>query len=320
MSDVEDVLDQLHIGVVTVGREISAHCPFHTDAHPSFSMNAETGLWICYQCGESGTLEMLVEKVGGTVDVKTFLREAKVKKLKTPEPKPEPEETESNNLPLLYAQYEMFGVPPRWALNERMITRPAAELYRLKWDHGWIIPIWEPLGYELWGWQYKSPGTVANYPKAVKKSKTLFGVNELIGDQVVLVESPLDVGRLASVGIYAAASYGAMVSKAQIQVLIDVADRIVLALDNDEEGERQADKLYRYLNKFVVTKRITYPSGVKDPGEATDDQLEMMFHDDFQRHSSPLSRGSHRHDARSRLTPARPRDGFGQNSHVYRSH
>ena len=83
---------------------------------------------------------------------------------------------------------------------------------------------------------------MANYPKAVTKSKTLFGVNELIGDQVVLVESPLDVVRLASVGIYAAASYGAMVSKAQIQVLIDVADRIVLALDNDEEGERQADK------------------------------------------------------------------------------
>ena len=47
---VEEILDQLGINVVSAGKEISAHCPFHADAHPSFSINASSGLWICYQC------------------------------------------------------------------------------------------------------------------------------------------------------------------------------------------------------------------------------------------------------------------------------
>ena len=324
MNDIEDVLEQLKIDVANVGeREISAHCPFHKDSHPSFSMNAESGLWICYQCGESGTLDMLVEKVGGTVDVKAFLREAKVKNLtKKEEPKEEPVKEQTFDAALMYARYRSYRNPPIWALEERQLSRYAVDLYGIKWDMGWIIPIWAPEDAELWGWQYKRADVVSNYPPAVKKSRTLFGLPEVAAATVALVESPLDVVRLASVGITAVSSFGAMVSKAQVRLLIDVADKIILALDNDEEGMRQTDKLYRYLNKFVPTKRITYPASclAKDPGEMSDREVETVFYDDLQRHASPVSGGRHRHDARSRLAPSRPRDGFGQDRHLHRSH
>lgn len=77
-------------------------------------------------------------------------------------------------------------------------------------DHGWIIPIWSPAG-PLLGWQYKRLDIVANWPKKVKKSETLFGLRELreipaTAHAVAIVESPLDVVRLASAGVTAPSS------------------------------------------------------------------------------------------------------------------
>ena len=38
------------------GNEYMALCPFHPDKNPSFSFNAETGLWHCFACGEKGNV------------------------------------------------------------------------------------------------------------------------------------------------------------------------------------------------------------------------------------------------------------------------
>lgn len=313
VRNVEDVLAQLEIRVANVGpSEIAAHCPFHADSHPSFSINAQTGLWICYQCTESGTLEMLVEKVGGTIDVTAYLRESrqeglKKKPKKVVAPEPEPEVEEAPEPLMLFAQYETFGYPPRWAREERMLTDEATELYGLRWDHGWIIPIWSSEGKDLLGWQFKRPGFFSNYPKAVKKSTALFGLKELDGNKFALVESPLDVVRLASINVPAVSSYGAMVSRVQIRLLVEYADELMLALDDDEEGNRQNAKLYRLLNRFVPTM-VADLGGVKDPGEQTNKQAIRTFYD-LQRHRSAVSRRSHRHDARQGLSPVGPRNG-----------
>ncbi|MBM3252725.1 MAG: DNA primase, partial [Candidatus Omnitrophica bacterium] len=31
-------------------------CPFHTERHPSFSVNAKKGLWHCFGCGAGGDI------------------------------------------------------------------------------------------------------------------------------------------------------------------------------------------------------------------------------------------------------------------------
>jgi DNA primase len=153
--------------------------------------------------------------------------------------------------------------------------------FGVRWDRGWVIPIWAPdiedEMTDLWGWQFKRMDFVSNYPKAVKKSRTLFGLRELEETTVVLVESPLDVVRLACVGISAVSSFGAFVSRVQIRLLLNVADRIVLALDNDEEGQRQTKKIYRWLARVVPTNVIEFPAGIKDPGDCSDRQLARIF-------------------------------------------
>ena len=44
--------------------ELQYHCPFHSDNKESFSINTQTGLWICFTCGK-GNLRQLAERLAG---------------------------------------------------------------------------------------------------------------------------------------------------------------------------------------------------------------------------------------------------------------
>jgi transcriptional regulator with XRE-family HTH domain len=50
--------------------EVELHCPFpsHDDKDPSFSLNADTGLWICHGCGDSGDIIDLFIELNGACD------------------------------------------------------------------------------------------------------------------------------------------------------------------------------------------------------------------------------------------------------------
>lgn len=274
-GSVEEVLTYLGIEITSRSdRQLNARCPFHDDDHPSFTVQIHSGLWICYQCSRKGNLTGLLKALGGEdFSPKEFLREVKHgARHRHQEPEAEP-------TPLVAARYRRFKMPPDWALEERMISPRAARRYGLKWDRGWIIPIWAPEGEDdLWGWQFKRLDFVSNYPKSVKKSQTLFGLREIgKARSIVLVESPLDVVRLASVDVPAVAAYGAYVSQMQLQLLIHVAGEIVLALDNDETGSQQTDKLFRLLRHQKNTEVADFPKGRKDPGEMSDKEVIEVF-------------------------------------------
>jgi 5S rRNA maturation endonuclease (ribonuclease M5) len=294
-TNVPEVLDVLGIQIASEGnQEITAHCPFHEDHHPSFSINKDTGLWICFQCGERGNLEHLLQKIkrGSSSRLLQSVRRQSVGRgLRRTEsaqsgsgvvrrdrldPVPEIDPL------LVYAQYESFDLPPPWACENRQLESGAVERFGIRWNKGWVIPIWtpEPAGSprDLWGWQFKRLDFVRNEPVGVKKSRTLFGLREFTGSTAILVESPLDVVRMASVGVTGAlASFGAMVSNTQLQILTERAERIVVALDNDQEGKKQARKITRILNRVLPTEIFTYYSSVKDPGEMDDEELIEEF-------------------------------------------
>jgi len=60
---------------------------------------------------------------------------------------------------------------------------------------------------------------------------------------MIVVESPLDVVRLSSIGISGGvATYGVHISNAQLKIIRE-ADEIVFALDNDEAGRAASKKL-----------------------------------------------------------------------------
>lgn len=67
---VMDALDQFVDGPIRMAGPTNAimRCPFHNDNSPSFAMNTQNGLYICYACGEKGTFYGFLLKVGLTRD------------------------------------------------------------------------------------------------------------------------------------------------------------------------------------------------------------------------------------------------------------
>jgi hypothetical protein len=285
-STVQEVLNTLGMEIAIAGaREISCHCPFHTDRHPSFSINAESGLWVCFQCGERGSLEQLISRVGKGAEPVAYLRELRQSNVGKYKPKALVEEVDEEPIAaMIYAKYESFKLPPTWAYEDRFMTLECVERFGLKWNKGWVIPLWAPElrgnPTDLWGWQFKRLDFVQNYPAGIHKAQTLFGLRECKSDCTFLVESPLDVVRLASFGFEGGlASFGAMVSQAQLQILLERSERVIVALDNDLEGRRQGKKVYRWLSRFLPAEMLKYHSDVKDVGEMPDDELAEVLND-----------------------------------------
>jgi len=150
----------------------------------------------------------------------------------------------------------------------------------VKWSpskKAWIIPIVSGDG-DLLGWQEKGSGWFNNYPAGIKKSGTLFGIERFHARTAVLVESPLDVVRFASSygGIQALATFGAYVSKEQMRMLADVADRVIIAMDNDKAGIESGKRLLKEMPRMrggLFWLDYTDAGDAKDIGEMTDEQL-----------------------------------------------
>lgn len=255
---MENVLGRLNIEPVqTRGDEILALCPGHKeitgreDHSPSWWINAETGAHICFSCGFKGNIWSLIATVQNLKDANGFLDYADAKdwlylsfdnlSFGKDEDDQDDEPVFKEVMNMGESRLALFTYPPESALKARGFTLAAAEKHQLLWDpnfSNWITVIREPQTNKLLGWQEKGYKRryFKNYPPGVQKSTTLFGLNRYKGGRMIVVESPLDVVRLESVGITGAVStYGSMISNTQLNMIRD-ADDILFALDNDESG------------------------------------------------------------------------------------
>jgi len=264
VEEMEDLLDRLGMEVVsTRGDEVQSYCPAHVqrtgheDHNPSFWINSDTGAFICFSCQFKGGVSTLISTVQNIdfEEASTWLTSSTgglLQKLDRAFTKKEVFQEVTN---LTEANLAAFKPPTDHMLKGRGITAESAEKFGLLYDERkdcWIIPIREPLTNALWGWQEKgvTGRYFKNYPTGVQKSLALFGYHQYGGGDTLVVESPLDVARMASVGVFGGVStYGAMVSKAQIN-LIRGADRIIFAMDNDEAGRKSSLELLETSKKL----------------------------------------------------------------------
>jgi len=253
VEEMEDTLSRLGIEYVSSrGDEVQGYCPAHVertgheDRNPSWWINSETGAHICFSCQFKGSLYYLISYmknidievaknwIGSESDLAARLE--RVVKQKSPIESP---------TYITDSMLDAYVTPPESALKDRGLTTKATKLYDVRWDRlkgTWIIPIKDPYTNKLLGWQEKGHKTryFNNYPVGVTKSKALFGYNQYLGGDMIVVESPLDAVRLASLGILGGVStYGASVSTTQLN-LIRSASRIVFALDNDAAGKNSS--------------------------------------------------------------------------------
>lgn len=279
-TDLVDFLTSIGVEIKRVGQEISAKCPVHVartgkeDRSPSWSMNADTGLWICYSCGAKGTLRQLATELTGKDDFEiiTMMMETSVDRLTMPAIERKPE-VDIN-------KYLSYGPVPKRYLNSRNLSEEAAKKNGIRWNDenkSWIIPIVSYEG-ELMGWQEKGTDFTLNHPTGVRKGQTLFGIERAQYPTTIVVESPLDVVRFESAfgGMNCLATFGAQVTSIQMQLLSLVSEKIIIATDNDKAGIDSAKSMFdrmpllkggAYWLKYSHTK-------AKDIGDMTDDELE----------------------------------------------
>lgn len=285
VEEMKDVLDRLGIEYVsTRGEEIQGFCPGHEmrtghkDRNPSWYINSETGAHICFSCQFKGSLPYLVVYLGVAEDFDKAkdwlstggeLSEAFARATK------KPKEIYEDIVHVSEAVLSAFTSPPISALKSRGLSEQAAKKHEIYWDSlksNWIIPVRDPNTKALIGWQEKSytGRYFRNQPQGMQKSISLFGYDKYESGDLILVESPLDVVRLESVGITGGvASFGTAVSDEQLALLMSVKDgRIVIAMDNDTPGSHSAsDVLTRLMSRRQEAWFFNYGDlDVKDVG------------------------------------------------------
>lgn len=294
-EDLTDLLEELGV-VVTNDTDTRIHglCPMHVertgkpDRRPSWSMDRDLLVHHCFSCGYKGSLRNLVADVrdtsvlSATVWLRSFALEWLDKQLQVLRTRPARKEPQR----AFEGPLEGFCDPPDNALRRRQLERFAVSHYGILWDpedRAWILPIRQENG-TLVGYQRKKRQRVLNHPPKLRKRETLFGIDRFEeGDTAVLVESPLDVVRLYGEGITGGlSSYGVHVSDVQMELLVDCARDIVLALDNDKDGRIQTAALVRKLWRRPVRLQVVNYDGVsaKDVGEMSSEEIQNRMRDD----------------------------------------
>jgi DNA primase len=106
----------------------------------------------------------------------------------------------------------------------------------------------------------------------VSLPKPILGLGQVEGDQVVLVEGPLDWAAARIMGLPAAATLGVGVSKLRLLPLARFR-RVVILFDSDEAGRAAARELAAALGSRAAIASL--PRGVKDVADA-------LLHPDLQ--------------------------------------
>lgn len=287
-SDLEGLLLDLGLtldSVRTNDEEIYGLCPGHKrrvgreDRNPGWSINRETQEHSCWSCHYSGSLQALVIDVLGVsvFAANRFIREHGVL---MPGVRTDFKPVEAPVRILPESMLAKFHAPSTIALVDRDLSAESAALYGVLWDRShqnWILPIRNPLG-DLWGWQAKAwkGRYFNNYPAAVPKSRTVFGIDVFPeGKPAILVESPLDAVRIHTAGWDGAvSSYGSGVSDRQVKLLMQFTDEIVVALDNDHAGKSMTASLKKRYGSQIRMRYFNYgDTDGKDPGEMTDEAI-----------------------------------------------
>ncbi len=303
--DIPALLAKLYIEVVRErGDEILCHCPLHVqnigkeDHNPSFWINKLTGANICFSCGWKGSVFSLVGNIREFFDDNNNLDYEQIKAWLAQTNEISVEEL-SNRLktskdyvalpppiPMSEARLALFTEPPQWALDAREVTAEACRKHQVLWkekDSQWILPLRDPYTLELLGWQEKSQQPAKkfmNRPLGIKKSTTFFGVQHMIKEQVIVVESPLDVVKLDSLNIVGAvAVLGALVSPEQIK-LLRRSEVVISAFDNpavDRSGKEASAQMLEIARKYgFELKFFNYQDALtKDIGDMS--EVDIRF-------------------------------------------
>jgi DNA primase len=276
------------------GNEWACLCPFHEEKGPSFSINIEKGLFICYACNERGNFAKLAARFGvgydgsgpGLDDPGLAAATARKRIVGIEDSFEVPATSDQKLFPIDWLEWWQQDAEGYWA--ERGITDPKVladfQLGYATEDDALIIPLHDHHGRPIGAVRRfrTPPPDVAKYkyPKGVKISHVLYGFAQAASveqlDQLVVVEGSIDALKAWSFGVPAVAILGARASQRQVELIESLAPTsLLLMLDADRAGRAAEKHLIEDLREsgVILRRPSEWPTNCKDVGEMSSQQF-----------------------------------------------
>lgn len=252
------------------GGQLYAHCPFHVDDTPSFTVNAETGEWFCHSCKRGGAEP---EFIASYFDVgKTVARHAiNYFEARGSWPFPTDEyikhcQQNLRNSPMELEALKNFGI------SEEVIDRYQLGLEELRIT----IPVYSRTGHCINIRKYLPPHHRTNDGTNNAKCLNIRNLGEKryypfsafsqqnVDNSIYIVEGEKDCLVAISQGYNAVTSTGGSSIPTEELVMFK-GKNVYLMLDTDAVGQKNT-KMYCQLLRGIATSIyvVTLPSGSKD--------------------------------------------------------
>ena len=260
-------------GVVVLDKpQFNIHCPFHTDARESCSINIEKQVWICHAgCGQ-GHLKSFLQKLSGKSwqEINELLDEEELElDFNLFE---DIDFDEEYPVSLLAESDSLVDIPDNHWIFKRGFTTSILN----KWDcksnqyNDLVIPVKNSESM-LMGLITRRVQATPKYlfSRGFKKSKALFGIDNLDNiNTLFVVEGAFDAMWLDQYGYASVAILGASISSSQISLISSLnPTEVVLCLDNDDAGRNGISKATVDMSNRFMLSYVKFPKGYKDVQE-----------------------------------------------------
>ena len=292
------ILDQFSGSKVSASGELTARCPFHHDSTPSFSINLNTGLWLCRSasCGLRGNFAKFYKLIEGISwrEVKEVLSEVdisvSIEDLLENKKEFKKDINKINEFPYEPC-IEPLGVIKYLANRNlgRVIIDSFGLVYgkigifdNLDISKSIVVPVFDvDQTYKTFQIRYLGKeGKRWMIPDGSPAQKLLYGgwfsFNQ--GD-LWIVEGCSDVWNLYNHGIQSVGLFTKSASSAQLNRINKLCEfwglRPIICLDGDAKSS--AEKLFMELSGFGLDPEIVYLNPSEDPGSLSAERISELF-------------------------------------------
>jgi DNA primase len=273
--------------LVSGGRELASECPLCDSDKPKLYISTSSGAWLCYRCGEKGSLFDLLVKVCQIDRSMAMALSARYKRRTDvsgpptlPEPVRVPTDMDVQPPPgyqTLAGGWEYTVAEPfKQYLAGRDVDYQAVLHFQLgmvligEYANRVIVPVKTEGVVRTWVARTIGDGEpkVRNAPNS-DASLCLFNIDRLDPPHVVLVEGVFDAMRISE---FAAATLGAHLTVWQRRHLKRRGfTDVTLLRDNDEVGQHeQAKEAMELVAAGFRVYLAQLPEGIHDPGMSPD--------------------------------------------------
>lgn len=279
---IEHVLAARGIHLRRRGNRLVGPCPVHQGDNPTaFSVDRARGLWYCFSgCRRGGDVIELVRLLDGVTHREAASRLATMAPLAPMEAVRSP--STRSFRPFERSLFLDANTPWLLAKGIHPIT---ARAYECGAWHGTGMltgcvavrlhtPEGAALGYA--GRRLVGAGGKWVFPTAFPKNEVLYGHHRVdpTASELVVVECPWGVMRLAQLGVPVVGLLGTSLSDRQAE-LLSRRQRVTLMMDGDPAGRRAANAAAGRLELTVDVRIVRLPAG-KDPDDLADEELVRL--------------------------------------------